>query len=419
MTEPTGGALGMKQGEHFSPTDAPREKFYTIGRARYRPFPIDPQRDDVDFLANAPLASHMVYDLVTNELGNEVNLDDFRELWKAKVLGNVIAHSHLRREMQDARHPVYTWDVKLMAQMPKRQHADLDINGDLAKVDYIDRLRKLRTVLTNLFEPEALRVMFRGWIDLNDELPLNPVAGNPFMRPFDDVSVEGLDYSNKYPVEFRYMYSAPEDSEDAGGMFMYFGRVPMNEGQINGIQFMRENLEGGKRDEDMTPESMIRMSAFGQPSSKLLNANRLQELAETAQLFVTGQAFAFVDGNRIVAYGWAAKKDAKRLIRIIAEERGSDLEVVVPSIAHKKECLEHAWIDLDLLKFWVKHFDGRILYTVPDLTDDFLAMTRKKKRSKYAMMYAAARSGAVSLPHEICEITKTPHEFIVGIRVEL
>jgi hypothetical protein len=167
------------------------------------------------------------------------------------------------------------------------------------------------------------------------------------------------------------------------------------------------------------------MSAFGEAHSKFLDAHRLSKLAESDQLFVTGRAFAFVDGNRIVAYGWpkGAKSDAKRLIKAIAEERGPDLEVIVPSIAQakadgKQECLGHAWIDLDLLKFWVKHFDGRVLYDVPELNDDFLGMTRKKKRSKYAMMYAAARSGYV-VPHELCPITKTPHEFIVGIRVEL
>lgn len=415
MTEPaTGGALGMREGEHFLRDS--REKFYTIGRARYQPFPIDKSRPDVDFLANSPMPSHVAYDLLS-EFGGVPDVDTFRETWKAKVLANVIAHSNLHREPQDARHAVYTWDVKLMAQMPKRQHSDLDINGDLTKVEYIERLRKLRMALTMFFEPDALQVMFDGWIDLKENNVTDPSIGNPYMRPFDDMTLSDLEYSDKFPLEFKYVH------ETGQGMFMYFGALPDDVDDITGITFTTD-LTGGKTlDVELTPESMIRMSAFRAPHSKMLDASRLQHLAESAQLFVTGSAFAFVDGPRIVAYGWTKTSDAKRLIRAIAEERGSTLEVLVPNAAPakmngKQDCLEHAWIDLDLLKFWVKHYNGKVLYELPPLVDEHISMTRKKKRSKYAMMYEAAR-GSRRVHHEICPITKTPHEFVVGIHVEL
>lgn len=422
-----GGALGTQTGEHRDPLDASGSKFYTVGRARFKPHQSPLQVDVVDYLKVLPLPLYIV-NATFPEL-DVLTMTEISNRWRTAVDANLLAHSDMTLHTSvDKIHDVYTFDVKLMAQKPVIQKKDKDINGDLSRADAIEKLRILRTRLVRVLGDEILRKMFVGYKSRN-VTPPNSAADNPFLDPFSDMTAD--DFAMPGDVRSHFFYGGPNNDD----VFFHIGSRRVTAIDVMYDDDSSEILTGGAKrggdsDDEDRPEDrswFLRLSSFHGAYSKFFGYAKLDEYISRYTLFATSDAFAFVDPdkNLVKAYGWTSTMHGMSLLKRVARELGvTTMRAIVPTIApaHShghQDCIRTAWIDLDILKPFVKYLDATIQYPVPALSADFVLLTRKKKRSKYAMMYAAARcSEGAAVETVLCEDTGTPHEFIISFRIE-
>jgi hypothetical protein len=129
-----------------------------------------------------------------------------------------------------------------------------------------------------------------------------------------------------------------------------------------------------------------------------------------------------------VAYGFNSSDGGFELVHHVMHELGAnEAAVVVPSAMPafgdgQQDCPERpGWIDLDISKFWVKHFHAKALTRLPRMSLDILRTSKHQKYSKYDAFYEAMRCndtvGPVEVPHIECADTGVPHEFLLHIRM--
>ena len=419
-----GGALGMKTGEHKDILTAKGSKFYTVGRARFKPHRGAKELQRIEYLKILPLPLYIVNDAFNLE--ETFSPQEIANRWRTAVECNLLAHSDMTLfNGIDTIHDVYTFDVKLMAQKKVVDRQNKDINSDISRADAIEKLRIIRTRLTYALPECVLKRLFIGWKNVNPNLYINVnddmVVGNPFMDPFSDMSID--DFAQ--PEGVQIVSNLRDD-----GCFIFFGDEGSVPEGVTGIDFdfvLQGGSHGGSYGgpgSTMDSEWFLRLSSFGMPYSKFFGYPKLEEYIDKYKLYASLDAFAFVNDGLIVAYGWSSTKKGMSLLRVVARELGTQsllalVPTIAPAFAHgQQQCIREAYIDLDILKPFVKYFDAKILYDVPDLDTVFLDMTKKKIRSKYSMMYTAARAGTRKVVHELCEETQTPHEFVVELRFE-
>lgn len=453
--EVTAGALDMKNGAHKRTiaNNVVGHKFYTVGRARYQPFvpPVPNEPQFRDFKLGLPMAYNLAMDVfadaftrVTGE-NNEETLDQIREVtkitWPQQVLANLNAHSGLVGEKfsKAAAKGTFCFDVKLMLQEPVRQSTDLDINKDQGRADALNKLRILRMRLTRSLPLNVLQKLFRGWKDLYSN---DAAENNPYYDPFNDMTEE--DFS---PVPGVTLKAAEFDQ---GTQFFVFNEnFDQSDFELQGPVAAVPDLAGGEaplfRDVQKTyskdTNAFVRLSAFGHAHSKFFDAMNAELLAERSQVFEHDNAFVFVQKSSttawahpdmpmyiFVAYGFDSSNAGYQIVQKAMYELGAnEAAVVVPSAMPafedgQQECPERpGWIDLDIAKFWVKHFHGKALTKLPRMSLDLLRTSKHQKYSKYDAYYEALRCndavGPIVVPHIECADTGVPHEFLVHIRM--
>lgn len=222
-----GGNLGMANGEHRDDVDLGGEKFYVVGRGRYRNWQLDapegPEGPQVDMRNVLPLEAPLAFTALRDalqqqnawqparaalvqagidaealpadaEATNENALEAFcKAVWGPTVRGALEAHSgfvpdeHKPQLLSGGR---VCFDVKICKLLPRKaRDRDADINGDITRTRAIEVLRMLRTRIAS-WPVELSRVLFRGQaaedgtypgIQNGFELPEND-ADEPFSR---------------------------------------------------------------------------------------------------------------------------------------------------------------------------------------------------------------------------------------------
>lgn len=234
------GALGMLRGENINnPVGLEQEKFYVVGRSRFKRFLVGPNTmpDARDIL---PLSAVDVFEALRTSgrnsalwpvleqylrtLGPEerptegLNIDDLFErplsarerdmflnflfkVWKPKVLEITTAQSGLISDvhnLQLATGGSFCFDVRLMKSLPKKMlQNDLDINQGQTRIRSLETLRALHKKIASW--PDVLRqLLFRGpqvALGRYQGLTIDPQNEE---EPFLGVSNDDLRYAPRY-----------------------------------------------------------------------------------------------------------------------------------------------------------------------------------------------------------------------------
>lgn len=383
-----GGALGMKLGEHKDPPDVfPGRKFYTIGKARTKPFKLA-EHVQRNFLTAAPLPYWTVRQLLQTEGVDADTITNVKNAWTGYVEASVIASSGMTPGYYDrgSLPGTFCWDIKLMHQEAIREK-DQDINGNLSRSEAIERLRAIRAVLTLYVPEELLRKLFRGWVQAD------MANGNPFLDPFTDMTL--ADFNS--------------DMETVN--------VELNE---NSVTFTFNEMEGGASVVSEAPLTAGKYMPVGS-KSKFFDAPTALVASKASIVYETPDAFLFAkeDNDKLFITAYGGKSSVLRsLVRsLLRDTHHAVFYVLVPSAmpatAHgRQECPPGAYPDLDLAKLWVKHFHGTATIELPERLDEgHLRLLRKQKEHKYSLVYAAMRNLKEHMPHTLCEDTGVPHDF--------
>lgn len=409
VSGPSAGALGMQQGEHkAAPAVTPGQKFYTIGRARYKPFAAFPENEQRDWFNVLPLdlgrLKVLVQDIYDQDLTSNEFLDRLQDRWAPFCEQNVLAHSGLIGSEFSASGQTgrYTFDIKLVHQEPTRA-AGLDINANISRSDAVEKLRAIRSVLTYALPAPFLKVLFRGWIHLNlDE-------ENPNVDPFTDMTLE--DFNSDYDEVFSALTQISDDNQSLEFRF-----------KENGLERYEDlgGLFGGSKGElaDAT-SSYLAGSTYGQKFSKLFDPADLASYKQTSLIHYQnpeGFLFAnpFQDGLVIQAFGGSIKS----LVLLLSAETQKPLYIAIPhagpAYAHgRQECPTELLLDVDMAAEVIQHFRAKATMELPPLT----AAQEAKFQTPYAdALYEAMRSPmSEPVPHARCTTTGYPHVFYLRL----
>ncbi len=402
----SGGALGMQYGEHHDvPVVDPGQKFYTVGRARYKPFASMNQSEDRDWMNLLPLdlrrLSVLLRDIYNQDDTIEDLLQNLNERWAAYVSQNLLAHSGLLGSQYQAagQSGRFAFDIKLVHQEPARLRG-LDINRDMTRIDAIDKLRAIRTVLTKYLPKPFLKVLFTGWIHLDlDE-------NNPNLDPFTDMRLE--DFNSDYETFFF-----PETFVYQNTYLQFMFRA----GEAGNYEAL-EDLQGGYEPKLESAQAYVTASAYGKRYSKFFDVPEVLKFQESHEYHYQndlGFLFAkrFEHGILISAYGGSVKT----LVKLLASETHEHLFVAVPhagdAYAHgRQECPTELLVDIDLAAEWIKDFRAKATMDLPALTD----AQRSRFQNPYAdALYEAMRTGSEPIEHAGCSTTGFPHVFYLRL----
>ena len=222
----------MRDGEHKSPVSLAGQKYYVVGRGRYKPFTVnDADAEDADYRNILPLDAGQAFEALQARLTEEglwgpveayfqsadLNGDAFRgflgALWAPTVRQALVAHSGLAASDHS---PLVTnggyfcFDVKLAKLMSKKMRQvgyspdaeeDLDINGNLSRTRGVELLRILHTKLAALPDM-VIKALMRGTQQADGSFP--GIQGdarwpeNDSDEPFASAQDSAFEYSPEY-----------------------------------------------------------------------------------------------------------------------------------------------------------------------------------------------------------------------------
>ena len=408
-----GGALGMQLGEHkAAPNVTPGQKFYTIGRARYKPFASFPDNERRDWFNILPLdfgrLRGLVQEVYDQDLASNEFLERLQDRWAAYCEKHVLAHSGLIGSEYSAAGQTgrYTFDIKLVHQETTRA-LGLDLNGNITRTDAVEKLRAIRSVLTYALPEAFLKVLFRGWIHLNldDE--------NPNVNPFTDMTLE--DFNSDYDAVFQ----DARVSDDQMSL-----EFPFQNDGVDQYEALQGGLVGGGSNGplmDNATTSYLAGSTYGSKYSKLFDPADLVSLKQKSLIHYQnddGFLFAneFLDGEALVIQAFGGS--VTRLIRMLSAETQKPLYIAIPhagpAYAHgRQECPTELLVDIDMAAEVVQTFRAKATLELPSLTADQEA----RFKHPYAdALYEAMRSPmAEPVAHARCTTTGFPHVFYLRL----